>query len=257
MSNVRPQNSPYAFTHQPKGALVIHHKLRSLLLCTVVSLFISGCAAPVVRTAQEDQAIKSIAVISLLNEQTKVTRIGFTVFNNKTVVVDQAGVLNNAAVETLESSIRKARPSWTIKDTRSETPRMMTKLDAAGPSISGQVSAISSDLSELAKRLDVDLLFVVVDTRFDNSPGKGVGIQFRGRSIVYALCLIVLVDRNGNEILNRWGGESAYKHVESSDLGIDYELDTVSSAGVQEKLKSAMRERLAEALTKAAATMGY
>ena len=55
--------------------------LRSLSIYSMMIL-LTGCVTPVVRTQESDQAIKSVAVVSLLNESTRVNKIGITVFNN-------------------------------------------------------------------------------------------------------------------------------------------------------------------------------
>ena len=235
------------------------------LVCILFVAILAGCAAPVVRTPEVDRSVKSVAVISLLDEQTRVERIGLTVFNNKAVVVDQTGSLNSFAIDTIEESLRKSRPTWQLKDARGEVPAMLAAKKAAGTSWTSQVSAFQKELAGLANKLDADLLFVVVDFSLENSPGRGVGVRLRTMSLstvkdatVHSVCLVALVDRNGNEVTNRWGGRAAtFATIPAADLGLDYDLSAVGAPETREKLKSSMRERLRASLTAAATGMGY
>ncbi len=241
------------------------HDLLRALCTTLLFATLAGCSIPVVRPAETDRAIKSVAVVSLLDEQTRVERIGLTAFNNKAVVVDQTGSLNLFAIETVEAQLHKSRPDWQIKNARDDVASLLLAKKAAGVSWSTQVSSYQKELAALANKLDVDWMFVVVDTAFDNNPGRGVGVRLRTMSLsnvkdatVHAICLVVLVDRNGKEITNRWAGpELAYTTVPAFNVGIDYDLAQVATPAVQEKIKSLMRERAKASLEAATKFMGY
>ena len=226
--------------------------------------FVVGCAAPVTRTLAEDQAIKSVAVISLLEEKTQVKLVGLTVFNNKTAVVDQTNVLNNVAVDTVEAALRKSRPGWVLKDARPETAAMISKLKSASGFRSSKTREIAPDISQLAKKLNVDLVFVVVDSRVEDSHGQGVGIVLRTLSLasvknanVHAICHLYLFGRDGQELAIRWTGGVAFGSVPAADLNLDYELTNISSKETQDRLEKAMQDRLKIGLTSATTGMGY
>ena len=234
------------------------------LLCALVATLLCGCAAPAIRTPEIDKSVKSVAVISLLDEQTRVERIGLTAFNNKAVVIDQTGTLNGLAIDTIEATLRASRPTWVLKDARSEVGAMLAAKKAGGTSWSSQVSAFQKELAELGKKLDVDLMFVVVDFNLENSPGRGVGVRLRTMSLssvseatVHSVCLLVLVDRNGKEIMNRWGGPATYAKIPAASLGLDYDLSAIDSPETKEKLKALMRERLKASLSSSSGAMGY
>jgi hypothetical protein len=230
---------------------------------TVSSLV--GCAAPVVRTPELDKAVKSVAVVSLLSEQSRVERIGLTVFNNKSVVVDHGGELNKLAIDTVESSLRKARPEWQLKDARADVQAMLAAKKSVGSSFMTHTSAIQPELAALATRLDVDLMFVVIETALDNTPGQGVGVRLRTMSlsslkdaVVHSVCLLVLVDRQGNEITNRWGGSGvAIARMPAESLGLDYDLDNLAVPATRARVAGVMRERLQAQLTASATGLGY
>jgi hypothetical protein len=242
----------------------ISRALTGTFFVTTVALGLGGCAAPTVRTPEIDRSVKAVAVVSLLDEQTRVDRIGLTAFNNKSLVVDQTGALNAFAIDTVETTLRRARPGWQLKDARAEIPAMLQAKKAGGVSWNTPVSAIQKDLAALASKLDVDMMFVVIDHALENSPGRGVGIRLRTMSLtslkdanVHAVCLLVLVDRNGNQITNQWGGPATYASLPADSLGIDYDMTGLSGPDMQQKLKSLMRERLKATLESSAAGIGY
>ena len=235
-----------------------------ILVCTFCIAILTGCAASSIRTPAIDSPIKSVAVVSLLDEKTRVERIGLTVFNNKAETVDQTGSLNAFAIDTVEESLRQSRPGWKLKDGRAEIQSLLAAKKAGGTSWNSQVSAFQKDLAAVAKKLDVDLMFVVVDFAPENTPGRGVGVRLRTMSLstlndatIHAVCLLVLVDRNGNEVTNRWGSQTAIAKIPAGEIGIDYELSNVADPEMQAKLKSLMRERLKASLEAAAKNMGY
>jgi hypothetical protein len=237
------------------------HRLFKFIL-VLVAVVTAGCAAPVVRTPAEDQKISSVAVISLLNEKTTVDRIGLTVFNNKSVLVDQTGKLNLFAIDTIEGALRTARPSWQIKDARGEVPTLAQRMNAAGTSWLSPVSAMEKDLAALAAQLDVDALFVVLDSSMENSRGRGVGAFARTMSLtsvrdvtVHAVNTLVLVDRAGKMITLR--GAPPYQVIPAAELGIDYDMAMLSTTAGQDRFRSLMQERLRAALLASAKSMGY
>jgi hypothetical protein len=232
------------------------------LFVAAVSCTLVACAAPVKRTSADDQSIRSVAVVSLLNEKTTVDRIGLTVFNNKSVLIDQSGVLNNVAIAAVEGSLRAARPAWEMKDARREVAALVERKNAAGTSWTSAVSSISGELASLANRLNVDAMFVVVDHNLENMPGRGVGARLRTLSVnsvrditVHAVTLVVLVDRSGKEVTNRWA--TPFQTLPAAELGIDYEMSVLATPEGQQRLRSLMQQRLQTSLTAATAAMGY
>lgn len=224
----------------------------------VFATLLSGCAsAP--RTADADKAIRKVAVVSLLNENAPVVHLGLTVFNNDRTVIDQHGELNRLATNVIEQRLHAARPDWTIVPV--PTDAALAKKSASGTPWVSFTGNIKEDLQRAARDADADLVFAIIDTTQENSPGRGVGIQTRslsksmpGSAVVHAHVLLVLVDRNGTELTRRGGSDG---RVSASDLGLNYDLSSLQDTQVQQRVSTALREQLRVALTEAAQSMGY
>jgi hypothetical protein len=231
--------------------------LRSLVWIALVTT-LSGCAsAP--RTIDSDKGIKKVAIVSMLDENAPIVHVGLTAFNNDHATIDQHGELNRIATDTIEQRLHTARPDWAIVPVAPD-PALATKSGSGIPwtSFTGNVK---EDLQRIARDNDADLVFAVVTTTRENSPGRGVGIWMRalskdslGTVLVHAHVLLVLVDRNGTEITNRSGPDADLK---ASELGLNYDLSSLKDLQVQQRVNAALREQLRVALTQAAKNMGY
>lgn len=195
----------------------------------------------------------------MLNENAPVVHLGLTVFNNDRTVIEQHGELNRLATNVIEQRLHNARPDWTIVPV--PTDEALAKKSARGTPWVSFTGNIKEDLQRVARKADADLVFAIIDTTQENSPGRGVGIQTRalsknmpGSALVHAHVLLVLVDRNGTELTRRGGVDG---RVSASDLGLNYDLSSLQDTQVQQRVSTALREQLRVALTGAAQSMGY
>jgi len=171
----------------------------------------------------------------------------------------QHGELNRLATEVVEQRLRAARPEWTVVPVQSN--ETLAKKSASGTPWFSFTGNVKEDLQRIAHDTDADLVFAVVDTTQENSPGRGVGIWMRalskdssGTALVHAHVLLVLVDKNGTEITNRGGSNAS---VKASELGLNYDLSSLKDPQVQQRVSEAMRKQLETSLTAAAKHMGY
>ena len=235
------------------------HRISTYLAATLaVAVLLTGCAsAP--RTAETDQGIKRVAIVSMLQENAPVVHLGLTVFNNDRKTVDQDGALNRLAVDVVAQRVRAARPGWTVVPVALD-PAMVKKSNGAIPWTSF-TGSVKEDLQRIARDADADLVFAVVDATRENSPGRGVGISTRvltrdsaGSALVHAHVLLVLASRDGTEITNRGGPDA---HMPATDLGLNYDLSSLEDPQVRDRVSTALRKQLGIALTEAATNMGY
>jgi len=235
-------------------------RLAMLLPALIVAGLLGACAsAP--RTAADDQSEHKVAVLSLLEEQTPVARIGLTAFNNQRATIDQRGTLNAFADKVLEKRLRAARPNWTVVRARVDAKALADK--NAGPAWTSFTGRISDDLRQIARDTGADLMFVVIDTTLENSPGRSVGVWMRtlssssvGKAQLHTHALLVLVDRDGKE-LARYSTANGDKTVDTKDLGLSYDLSTLQQPEVRDRVSAALRQQLALGLDQAARGMGY
>ena len=235
-------------------------RVRALFPALIAACLLAGCASPP-RTAADDQAVHKVAVLSLLDEQTPVSRVGLTVFNNQRLTIDQHGALNAFADEVLEKRLRAARPNWTVVQARADARALEEK--NRGTPWTSFTGRISDDLRRIAQESGADLMFVVIDTTMENSPGRGVGVSMRtmslnsvDKALLHTHALLVLVDRDGKELTNR-GIAGGDKTVDAKDLGLSYDLSTLQQPEVQKRVADALRQQLAQGLEQAAQHMGY
>jgi hypothetical protein len=236
--------------------------LRMLLAVTTTSLLLSACVAPP-RTAIEDAQFKSVAVISMLDENSRIMRIGASVFGNAAVNINQDGALNKLATETVEQRLKTSRPNWVIRKAIADPADLSQKRGTRGGSWHGFLGNIKQELKEIAERSDADLLFVVVEYGTGETYGVvgmvgGVGSLYRCRSDglarVYAHALLILVDKSGSEISQRSGKDQSEAYVK---LDLPCDVAQLQAPPVAERLSSAMQGQLRVSLESAAISMGY
>ncbi len=232
-----------------------------VFLPMLVSIGLGGCAGTARRTVDTDAVMKSVAVVSLLREDVPVQKIGLTVFNNDDRTVPMGGELNKVATTVIESRLKLVRPTWVVKPSNADGAKLSQRFGSAGSSWSSHTGTIKSDLAALASSAGVDALFVVIDTTLENERGKGVGIVLRALpgmepiALVHANVLVVLVDRDGNEITNRIGSGST--SMKASDLGLTADLSSVGQPEVQKALQMQWRTKLRANTAMAMERMGY
>lgn len=234
--------------------------LRILCAGMLAALLLSGCTAP--RTVQQDAAIRSVAVVSLLSEAGPVNHQGLTIFNNHEGHVDQGGKLREVAHDTIAQRLRQVRPNWTVKVNDADLAPMHEKLKNK-PLLTDEIPYLSSELSELARRLDVDALFVLLDTKNDNYIGRGVGIDFRAlmnepdHVFARAQLALVLVDRNAQRLLGRGATKEDRRQVPNSAIGLRSDMSTLNDPQVRAAVSRTMQTQLKAALEEALSNAGY
>lgn len=232
-------------------------------LALLAALTLSGCAAtsPDAGPAEPVAAYKSVAIVSMLNENTEVQDNGLTVFNNKTETIDHQGALNRIATEVAEQHLRARRPDLALRSTTADAQALARKNTRTMP-FAKVTANVSDDLRAIAKASDADLLFVILDIARSNRPGRGVGVVLQHvplqgkKAYVHAHLQLVLIDRNGKEISNSSGGGGG-KIVSPSDLGLRKGLDAMSDTAVREKVTRAMQKNLKEIVEQAATSLVY
>jgi hypothetical protein len=198
----------------------------------------------------------------MLDESPRVMRIGMTVFGNAAVNINQDGALNKLATEVVEQRLKTSRPNWVIRKAVADPADLSQKRRARGGSWHGFLGNIKQELKEIAERSDADLLFVVVEVGTGETYGVvgmvgGVGSLYRckpdGTARVYAHVLLILVDKSGSEISERYGAQS------ESILKLDLPCDVaqLQAPPVAESLLSAMQRQLRVSLESAAISLGY
>ena len=226
--------------------------LRTVTLIAAAGLLLAGCAAAS-RTAQEDAGVHAVAVVSLLNEAAPVRRLGFTVFGNDQSSIDQGGKLQRIVSDTVTRRLKTARPQWTVKT---------GELDAASLR-RRSADANAAALADLARRLEVDQLFVLEEGMGENLPGQGVGLTFRtmgntaGPNMVHAYVKLVVLDRSGKTLLVRGATRNNPQMTPPAELGVRPDLGNLNDPAVRDRVSQALQRRLEAAVEEAMTRAGY
>jgi hypothetical protein len=224
---------------------------RTAAMMLAAGYLFAGCTSP--RTAQEDAGVRSVAVVSLLSEAGPVRRVGFTVFGNTQDSVAQNGKLKQVVIDTVTQRLHSSRPQWTVKPADLDLP------------VAGKRKASDNEaaLADLARKMDVDQVFVLEDTNSENFPGQGVGVTFRsmgskaGPMMVHAYVALVVVDRNGKVLVARGATKNNPTMVQENELGLHADLATLNDPKVRDNISQAVQRRLKGAIEEAMERAGY
>lgn len=229
---------------------------------SIAALLLAGCASEP-RSVQTDAQIKTVAVISMLNEDIQLRKLGLTVFNNDARSLGRDLGLNSLAVKTIESRLRKSRPDWVIAAADADSGALAARV--ARPTFNAfYPDDVKIELAAIAKRTKADALFVVVPTTRDNAmPGRGVGAVVRAlpglepKLEIQAYVLLMLVDSKGEQITNRSTGNEGIRMLPANAMGLSGDLASLESGNTRARLADAVRQQLVTALNAASGYMGY
>lgn len=234
--------------------------LRAAAVMFTLILFLSGCAAP--RTAEDDRTVRSIGVVSLLSESAPVQHLGLLVFNNHLGSVEQGGQLKQTVEETVKRRLSSSRPQWVVKVDQTDLRALIEKNRQPG-AWEDFASKNAADLAAIARRLDVDLLFVLRDSRSDNYPGRGVGIAFRavsndpGTVMVHSFVALHVIDRDGKELIRRGATGKNPEMVSNRVLGLRSDMSTLDDPTVRATVSLTLTNHLKGVVEEALTRAGY
>lgn len=235
------------------------HAVKALVWASLLGILLAGCASP--RTAELDQAVRRVAVVSVMDEATPVERRGLTIFERTSRTVDQSGVLNNLVIDTVESQLRRARPAWTLVDARAEVAGLGTAWRKKGASWEDQQRLVA----QLATKLGVDHVFVVKDSGSQNFEGDGLGLSFRaiipdqklGFTMIHTFISLQMRNERGELVSSREAGLDPNRDFQTRDLGLNFDLSALDRPEVQARVKSVTQPLLRQAVLSALSRMGY
>jgi hypothetical protein len=230
------------------------------LALSLVSLM--GCASPVPpRDAAADASIKTVAVVSMLRDDPEIRKIGLTVFGNDQRTLGEPGVFGPLAVRAIESRLRTARPGWTVVPSNANSTDLATKLQH--PSFGGGISSVKQDLIDISKRTGADALLVIAEYENSNIPGRGVGAVVLAppglapKLRIHANLSLLLVDKQGEAIIGRRGGDAGVSQQLASELGLSADLTLLDDPDKRARLAAALKSKMLAALETAGSAMGY
>jgi hypothetical protein len=222
---------------------------------------LGGCAAP--RTAEADSAIRTVTILTVLNEDSRVNKIGLTVFSNDTMTIAQDGALSSTAVDSIAQRLHQSRPNWEIVPAGVDLVALGAKYKDGVSTFTESDGKLKPELDAIRQRLGVDALFVVTETNPTNgaAPGPGVGAALRKlpgidpHVVIRAHIYVEMLDKTGARVNGWGGGETALR--KASDFGLTDELASANMPEARAKLSEAMRAELRRDLDAALQHMGY
>jgi hypothetical protein len=225
-------------------------------------LAIGGCAAPDPRTLSSDQTFKRVAVVSLLDEDSTLSNIGLTIFNNSATKISHDGQLNDLATKTIEASLTASRPGWELVSASTERPGLLDRRRSFSSIF--VLGGMKADFAQLAQRLNVDAVFVLLPSRWDDTGQRGVGARMYSGPLrdtnsmhLYAMLTLSIVDRSGEGIAHRSGMNAQQETVPTGALGLGSAQSGAPAPDAIVAIKTALQRRLVESLKVALTSMGY
>lgn len=237
-------------------------KAAKAIAFSIAAMLLAGCASEP-RNMQTDVQIKTVAVVSMLDEDVQLRKLGLTIFNNDARFLGRDLGLNRLAVKTIESRLRQSRPGWKIVAADVDSTALAARV--ARPTFNAfYPDDVKAELAVIAKRTSADALFVVVPTTRDNAmPGRGVAAVVRAlpgldpKLEIQAYVLLMLVDSKGEQITNRSTGNEGIRMLPARAMGLSGDLAVLESGNTRARLAEAVQQQLVAALNAASGYMGY
>lgn len=230
----------------------MHHTRQILLAAVVVvSGLLGGCGAQP-RTPEQEAAIHRVAIVSMLEEDVPIVRIGLTVFNNAATQVVPDRSINESATSTVAERLKRTRPQWVIVDAKYDARALVNKLRSPKGFIHGyDADKVSADLTEIARVAGADALLVVVPEGYERVPVVGVGVAMRtlsmssvGNADIYSAITIRMLDRTGKQIDAAGTMHETQVSLPAASLGLSYDLTAVNTPEAKAKISTALLNQL-------------
>ena len=209
-------------------------RIRLTTLALFVVVFLSGCSqAPI--SSEAASSIRRVAIVTLIPEEITISRIGFTVFNNKYVNLNLDGALEKTVDLVTRKRLSTTRKDWTVVPISYDRQTLIARVQRRTLVMSLSVERVRSELVELAQRNNLDALIVLTSASYDRPAGNGLGIWMRTFTsnvsdvTVHANISVVIVKKEGAFAGSAHGQET--RMVKASELGLNYELDFVATEG--------------------------
>ena len=121
-----------------------------------------------------------------------------------------------------------------------------------------------SDIAAIIREAGVDAVFLVAPEGTERPSTTGVGVYFRAlsqslmdKAFVHANIYVRIVGRDSESIVDRDAGSKSSTTVRVSELGLTYDLSTVSAESAPDATSSALRRQLTRSVDAAMINLGY
>ena len=228
------------------------------LLLAVVLTALTSCAA--VKPIDRGR-ISTVAIVTLLEEQTNVMGAGLRVFKNTPRKIDHAGKFNEVAYNAVAERLRATAPEWRIVRVEYDRADLIKKRDQGGFIRPPPLESIAAELAASVKASGVDMILVVNHQR--HSVGNWTHPHFKGSTL---LLNTEIMDAPTGMILfaNAWVGvaltdgptrgarvssEVTHKSYSPQDLGFEFfMLDDKAKDRVQARVRGLAQQQLREVI---------
>jgi hypothetical protein len=119
-------------------------------------------------TVAERDGIKNVAIVSVIPEKVNIVKPRLLGYASETEVLDLGGRLSATVESVATARISSARPKWVIKEVEYDRNVLYTKLRSNGLVWADGVERLQGDLTELMKRHNLDVVFVIDPQRLDH-----------------------------------------------------------------------------------------
>lgn len=233
---------------------------RSLLLSASAILMgaLTGCSTPQ-RTPSSDAGIKTVAIVTVLQDDVPLRRIGMTIFNNEYTTLPMQGELNPFVLQVATDLLKKKRPDWQIKPAGVDPAPLSAHIRKVWNSWGSKDEPLADRWPAVAQAAEVDALLVIEEVLHEQ--GSGVSVDIRAlpglepRLSVGVALGVRLVDRRGEVLAKR--GTSNPLPIAAKDLAISDRVASALQPETAAALRRHVKAQVQSSLTEGLERLGY
>ena len=173
--------------------------MRNFLATFLAFPFLMACAASTVSDAQ----IKNIAVVSVIPDDARFTKLGGMVWENEAATFRLGKNISTVVEAIATKRIATTRPAWNIKTISYDSNALWQRMQSPGLVMATDLEKIQRELAELVRSNALDAIFVVSPGFTSNPRMTGLGVWYAGGrssisvAYVHSLVSLTLHDSTG------------------------------------------------------------
>lgn len=168
-----------------------------------------------------------MAIVSLVPESARLTKIGLTVFNNDSASFDLGGRVDKNVQSIARGRIAKAKTQWTVREISYDGAALLGKLRSFGVPKAMAAERIQEDLTDLIASNHLDAILLIIPESADSFGIEGLGIWMRpglisGIRFLFAHARIALeiIGPDGKALALASSSKASLKELDAVALGV-------------------------------------
>jgi hypothetical protein len=218
---------------------------------------LTGCVTTTPRTKEDDRAISSVLVCSLLDPRIEILTLGITVFGNKASVLEPNAILNKSVDQALQEVLKRNRPNWTVTQV-AQREQLDAKVVSFGTPGRFRYEQAQDELRSMLQDSKADLLFALLPETGEGVRIPGLSIEFRNSIASPTISSRVYVlNRDMKLLTQRALFTSGFNDTARPSLKIATDLHAPGTTEDKQRVVQATIEYGANSVKSALKVLGY